>query len=137
MTRLILTYSVYPTVRLHALAPAISIAGVEVHRQGRILVLASDAAMLKRIVSQLGAQPSATPSAYTARYLHSKELEPFTRMMTQIDNANTQDNADGPRFFSQNVASLGRVFDRVESQSIAVHDDGTRQTQQVLYRLKQ
>ena len=117
--------------------PAITIPGVEAHRQGRVLVLASDPAMLQRVVAQLGAQPSAVASAYAARYLHSKELDPFTRMMTQMDAAATQEYVDGPRFFSQNIASLGRVLNRIESQSIVVHDDGTRLTQQVLYRLKQ
>jgi hypothetical protein len=67
----------------------IAISGVQMHRQGRILVFASDAAMLQRVVSRIGAQP-ATASTYAARYLHSKELEPFTRMMTQMDNAATQ-----------------------------------------------
>ena len=62
--------------------------------------------MLKSIVAQLGAQPSATTAAYTARYLHSKELEPFTRMMTQMDAATTQAIHDGPRFFSAMLRAL-------------------------------
>lgn len=117
--------------------PAVTIPGVEIHRQGRNLVLASDAATLQRIVAQLGARPSTTSAAYAARYMHSRELAPFTRMMTQMDAAATQEYDSGPRFFSQNVASLGRVLERVDSQSIAVHDDGTRVAQQVIYRLKQ
>ncbi len=116
--------------------PAVTLPDVHVHRQGRILVLSDSAAMLQRIVAQLGSAPSGTGAAYTARYLHGRELAPFTRMMTQIDAASS-DNSEGPRFFSQNVASLGNVLSRVESASIVTHDDGRRVTQQMLYRLKQ
>ena len=107
-----------------------------IHRQGRILIIADTSAMLQRIVSQLGASPAPTGAAYAARYLHSRELGPFTRMMTQIDAA-ASDSGEGPRFFSQNVASLGNVLAHVESSAITVHDDGARVTQQMFYRLRQ
>jgi hypothetical protein len=117
--------------------PVINLPDVQAHRQGRILVLASDPASLKRVVAQLGSGPSMTTGAYAARYLHSRELAPFSRMMMQMDAANRQEYDTEPKFFSENVGSLGRVLDRVESQSVMVHDDGSRVTQQVLYRLKQ
>jgi hypothetical protein len=116
--------------------PEITLPVVQIHRQGRILVLASDASMLRNVVAQLN-RPPATPAAYTARYLHSRELAPFTRMMTQIDAGNTDSYSDGPKFFSENVASLGRVLNRVDSQTITVHDDGARVSQQVVYRFRQ
>jgi hypothetical protein len=116
--------------------PAITLPDVQIHRQGRILVLSNSPAMSQRIVSQFGSTAAGNGAAYMARYLHSRELAPFTRMMTQIDAA-SPDNGEGPRFFSQNVASLGNVLNRVESASITVHDDGVRLTQQMLYRLKQ
>ena len=74
--------------------PAVTLPDVHVHRQGRILVLSDSAAMLQRIVAQLGSAPSGTGAAYTARYLHGRELAPFTRMMTQIDAASS-DNSEG------------------------------------------
>ncbi|HYI97073.1 MAG TPA: hypothetical protein VEX68_26255, partial [Bryobacteraceae bacterium] len=116
--------------------PTLTLPEVHVHRQGRILVVSDSPTMLQRIVAQLGSPPSGAGAAYTARYLHGRELAPFTRMMTQIDAA-SPDNGEGPRFFSQNVASLGDVLRRVESASIVSHDDGRRVTQQMLYRLKQ
>lgn len=117
--------------------PAITLPDVLIHRQGRILLLADNQAMLQRVIAQLGATPSPNGAAYTARYLHSRELAPFTRMMTQMDAASRESGGDGPRFFSGNVASLGRVLNRVESANITVHDDGSRVTQQMVYRLRQ
>jgi hypothetical protein len=108
-----------------------------IHRQGRILVLATSGPMLQRIVAQLGAAPAGSgAAAYTARYSHTRELAPFTRMMTQMDASTSDRSGEGPQFFSQNVASLGRVLNRLDSASITVHDDGSRVTQQMVYRLK-
>lgn len=118
--------------------PEVTIPGVAIHRSGRTLVLASDDAMLQRVVSRLGNTPQANgAAAYSARYRHARELAPFTRMMRQMDAASSETAGDEPRFFSQNVASLGQVLQRVESASIVAHDDGTRLTQQMIYRLTQ
>jgi hypothetical protein len=117
--------------------PAIASPDAAIHRQGRILVIATSTGMLQKVVAQLGAPPAPNAmSAYTARYSHSRELAAFTRMMTQIDAANTEHAGDGPKFFSQNIASLGRVFNRVESATIVVRDDGKRLAQQIVYRFK-
>ena len=116
--------------------PAVSLPDIMIHRQGRILVLATSGPMLQRIVAQLGAAPAGSGAAYTARYSHTRELAPFTRMMTQMDASTSDRSGEGPQFFSQNVASLGRVLNRLDSASITVHDDGSRVTQQMVYRLK-
>jgi hypothetical protein len=115
--------------------PAVSLQDVAVHRQGRILVLASSGPMLQSVVARLGVAPAAG-AAYAARYSHARELTPFTRMMTQMDAAAGDRSGEGPQFFSQNVASLGRVLGRLDSASITVHDDGSRVAQQMIYRLK-
>ena len=117
--------------------PAITLPDLLIHRQGRILLLADNQAMLQRVIAQLGATRIANGAVYAARYLHGRELAPFTRMMTQMDAVSSEGGGDGPRFFSANVASLGRVLNRVESASITVHDDGSRLTQQMVYRLRQ
>jgi hypothetical protein len=117
--------------------PAITLPDGVVHRQGRILVLATNAAMLQKIVAQIGAPPAAnSASAYIAHHSHSRELAAFTRMMAQIDAGSIDVAGGGPRFFSQNVASLGRVLNRVDSATIVVRDDGRRVAQQMIYRLK-
>jgi hypothetical protein len=117
--------------------PAVTLPDAFVHRDGRILILASSGAMRQKVVAQLGTSVAATgAAAYFARYSHSRELAAFTRMMTQIDAGVETGSSDGPRFFSQNVASLGRVLNRVDSAAIVVHDDGRRVTQQIIYRLK-
>ena len=117
--------------------PAVTLPDAFVHRDGRILILASSGAIRQKVVAQLGTSAAAPgAAAYFARYSHSRELAAFTRMMTQIDAGVETGSSDGPRFFSQNVASLGRVLNRVDSAAIVVHDDGKRVTQQIVYRLK-
>lgn len=118
--------------------PSITLSDIAAHRQGRILVLASSAPMLQQVVAQLNNAPAAgAGAAYAARYSHTREQAPFTRMMTQMDASGADRSGDAPAFFSQNAASLGRVLGRVDSASITVHDDGSRLTQQMLYRFKQ
>jgi hypothetical protein len=44
--------------------------------------------------------------------------------------------ADGPAFFSGNIASLGRTLGRLDSAAIAVHDTGSVVSQELSYRWK-
>jgi hypothetical protein len=117
--------------------PNVILPDVAVYRRGKFLILATSDAMLQRVVARLGTPAVAAGAAYSARYLHARELAPFKRMMTQMDSAESDRTGEGPHFFSQNISSLGGVLNRVESASITVHDDGSRVTQQMLYRLKQ
>ena len=116
--------------------PAVTLPDVTAYRQGRILVLATSDAFSRPIVAQLNRPAAAAGAAYQARYRHTRELAPFGRMMAQMDATGNDRSGEGPRFFSQNVASLGRVLNRVDSATIVVHDDGSRVTQQMVYRLK-
>ena len=105
--------------------PPVNLPEISVHRQGPIIVIATSSAMLQKVVGRLNA-PAASNlrAAYTARYSHSRELAAYTRMMAQIDAGNAEAGGDGPRFFSQNIASLGQVMNRVDSATIVSRDDG-------------
>ena len=106
-----------------------------VQRRGRALVFASTPEMLKEVTARLGAQPVRTGASYSARYQHSREFEPFARMMSFIDTSRpVYDNA--PQFFSGNVASLGRTFERLRSVDVVVQNTGAQLNQQIVYSLQ-
>ena len=115
--------------------PEVTAGDALVHRSGRSLVIASSPEMLREVVARLGNHPVRTDASYSARYLHTREFEPFARMMGYIDASRpVYDNA--PHFFSGNVASLGRAMARLRSVDVAVQDSGAQMKQQIVYTLQ-
>jgi hypothetical protein len=106
-----------------------------VQRNARALVIASTPEMLKAVTARLGSQPVRSDAAFSARYLHAREFEPFARMMGHIDASRPRDG-DAPSFFSGNVASLGRTLARLRSVEVSVQDTGTQLKQQIVYALQ-
>ncbi|HYP15366.1 MAG TPA: hypothetical protein VEQ63_15670 [Bryobacteraceae bacterium] len=115
----------------------------EVHRSGRLLIIANRPEILKRVTARIGAPPAQEAASYIARYQHARELGPFERMMRMVDLGSTRPESvfnsgvtGQPEFFSGNVTSLGRTLERLHSVSVQSRDDGTRVQHQVLYRLR-
>jgi hypothetical protein len=54
----------------------------------------------------------------------------MTRLIDYTAGAESRE----PRFFSENIASLGQTLSRVSSSSIMVRDSGRAVTQTVVYR---
>ena len=105
--------------------------------RGRVLILADNKQMLDAIAQKLTAQPLPQAAAsYSATFRLTQELAPYTKMMRLIDHSQAPE-ADGtdPRFFSQNVASLGRAMGRMETAGIVVHDTGATVPQTIVYKL--
>lgn len=111
---------------------------------GRTLLLARSAEVLTPLLDRLQTAPGSAAGVYEARYRHSRELGPLTRWMRLADRgANTQPaQSDGeapaerePEFFSENLASLGRVLGRVDSVAVSARDRGGAVSQTVVYRL--
>ncbi len=105
--------------------------------RGRVLILADSKQMLDAITQKLAAQPVPQAAAsYSATFRITQELAPYTKMMRLIDHSQAPE-ADGtdPRFFSQNVASLGRALGRMETASIVAHDTGAAVPQTIIYKL--
>jgi hypothetical protein len=95
--------------------------------------------MLDAVVAKLSAAPSGQGAAYTASFMWNTQLAPYTKMMRLLDNSRGTESAEGtqrePWLFSENVASLGRTLNRVQTASIVVHDTGGAVPQTVIYRL--
>ncbi|MGI8746010.1 MAG: hypothetical protein ACR2NN_26205 [Bryobacteraceae bacterium] len=106
---------------------------IQVRVNGKILVAANRPELAAAILGRI-ANSSQQPARYATRYGHATELPHFIRMMRLIDNPL---KAEGPSFFSGNLASLGRALGRLDSASITVHDTGAVVSQDVVYRWKQ
>jgi len=88
-------------------------------------------------------RPAVAGSVYAAGWRHARELPNFERMMRLIDfpqsHAGPGDAPGGqgrePMFYSENIASFGRVLGRLQSAAIAVHDAGGMLRETVDYRI--
>ena len=100
---------------------------------GKILVAATRPELLALIMARTSAAPTGPGARYAARFYHAAELPNFIRMTRLIDSPL---KAEGPSFFSGNIASLGRTLGRLDSAEIAVHDTGSVVSQQLTYRWK-
>jgi hypothetical protein len=106
---------------------------VHIAVSGKFLAAANRPELLGFLISR-ATIPAAGPGArYVARFRHAAELPNFIRMTRLIDNPL---KADGPAFFSGNIASLGRTLGRLDSAAIAVHDTGSVVSQELSYRWK-
>ena len=107
---------------------------VAVH--GTYLVVGNDAGMVTDVLARMNQPVSTEPAVYAAAFNHERERQNFYRLTSIVDtpsktNGEAYDRA--PQFFSQNVASLSRVFAGVKSQSVVVRRNGGLETQTVRY----
>ena len=88
-------------------------------------------------------RPAVAGSVYAAGWRHAREIPNFERMMRLIDFPQAHvgpGDAGGtsgrePMFYSENIASFGRVLGRLQSAAIAVHDAGGMLRETVDYRI--
>jgi hypothetical protein len=86
-------------------------------------------------------RPAVAGSVYAAGWRHAREIPNFERMMRLIDfpqsHGGPGDPIQGrePMFYSENIASFGRVLGRVQSAAVAVHDAGGMLRETVDYRI--
>jgi hypothetical protein len=107
-------------------------------------LIVSDSADLVNSILARRARAAVPGASYEASWRHSRELPNFDRMMRLIDfpQIRIPDPAApvqpeiAPLFYSQNIASLGQVFGRVDSATITVHDLGAMLRENVVYRLR-
>ncbi len=109
-------------------------------------LIVSDSTDLVNSILARRTRPAVPGASYEASWRHARELPNFDRMMRLIDfpqvhvpDPNAPANApvdNSGLFYSQNLASLGRVFGRVDSATITVHDLGAMLRENVVYRLR-
>lgn len=114
--------------------------------KGQQLMLANDVALLEHLLapSQNNDRAEGKDSVtYIAVFHHTQEQGNFRLLMAQLDRAGHGGAADlraentagqSPAFFSGDVASLSRVFSRVESERVEEKDQGAKVTQTVTYQ---
>ncbi|HLW76893.1 MAG TPA: hypothetical protein VKS01_07900, partial [Bryobacteraceae bacterium] len=108
--------------------------------EGRWLAIGNSAELVSAVMARRN-RTAATGAVYAAEWRHARELPNFERMMKLIDFPQINTGAAGgspgrePMFYSENLASFGRVLQRVQSAAIAVHDQGTMLREAVVYRL--
>jgi hypothetical protein len=77
---------------------------------------------------------------YAAGFRHAAERENIVKMMRLVEMppAQQEGGTSGrePLFFSENLASLSRSLESIESESLVVEDRGAELRQTVTYRLK-
>lgn len=104
------------------------------------LVLSNSADFLGQVLASRG---QAQAVSYAAGYRHSIEMPRFERIFRILEQppaapaGQEQDPEErAPAFFSGNVASLGRVLNRVNAATIVSHDRGASVQQIVTYQWK-
>jgi hypothetical protein len=116
---------------------------------GKQLLLANDSILLEHLLER---RQKAKPVdgidgvTYTAVFRHTQEENNFRLLMTQLDlvghrggteEQTSPENGNTPAFFSGNMASLSRVFSKVQSERIEERDQGARVMQTVTYQWSQ
>jgi hypothetical protein len=110
---------------------------------GRRLIVGTSAEQVTAVLARRD-RAAAQGAVYAAEWRHARELPRYEQLMNLIDFPQIRPPAEGeqpgarpPLFFSENLASLGRILARVQSASIAVHDNGAQVRETVVYRLGQ
>ncbi len=108
---------------------------------GRWLIVGNSAELVSAILARRNRAPVAG-AVYAAGWRHARELPNFERMMRLIDFPQIQATGPGdqtqgrePMFYSENIASFGRVLERVQSATVVVHDTGSMLRESIIYRL--
>jgi hypothetical protein len=107
---------------------------------GRVLVIGNLAALVKAVAARVQNPPARSGAAYAAAFNTASERVNFERLTGLIDNVSSrepQGSAREPRFFSENIASLGRTLGRVRSAAVVREDTGGAVIETVTYRLGQ
>ena len=113
---------------------------------GKQLLFANDSTLLEQMLARrqtVNQTKGTNEITYMALFRHTQEQETFSRLMAQLDKAGNRSgagqqgnaaNGQSPSFFSGNMAGLGRVFSKVESEKMEERDQGDHVMQTVTYR---
>ena len=108
---------------------------------GKYLLVADDPALLEKMLSKLDSKSTAQPAVLMAGFDHVHESGNFKQFSSILDRNAPGDgypNASRePQFFSENVASLSRMFGGVSSEKILERKDGNTVLQTVTYDWRQ
>ncbi|MGE5571276.1 MAG: hypothetical protein ACM3S5_19765 [Rhodospirillales bacterium] len=107
---------------------------------GRVLVIGNSAELVKKVAARAAGPAPNSGAAYAAAFNAASERPNFERLTTLVDSVSGREPRGPerqPRFFSENIASLGRTLGRVQSVAVVREDAGNAVTETVTYRLGQ
>jgi hypothetical protein len=108
--------------------------------KGPILIVADSAETLKPLLAPSPIAEAGQNVIYVAGFRHAAEREGIVKMMRLVEMPPAQQDGGTsgrePLFFSENLASLSRSLESIESESLVVEDRGSELRQTVTYRLK-
>jgi hypothetical protein len=108
------------------------LSALQIALRGKILYFANDAGLLSSVL-QARNQPLSQPVNYAAGFSHSRERENFYKFTRLMDQQSVAKEGE-PQFFSQNMASLSRAFNKLDSEEIVTRQTKDRIQQTVTYR---
>jgi hypothetical protein len=111
------------------------LSNIAVASRGRYLVVASTPEAAGAVLARMESSRGSEQGIYAARFNHRRELPNFARATRLLDFSGEIAADRAPRFFSQNVTSLGRALERMESASVLRRDLGTHLAETIVYRL--
>jgi hypothetical protein len=102
--------------------------------RGKYLMVSNNPESVSAVLERLPERTNSEPAVYAAGFDHARERENFYKLTTLIDRPSRMGAGNGePQFFSQNVASLSKIFEGLKSESIVVRRSGALETQTVRY----
>lgn len=107
------------------------------------VILSNNASLLTDILQRTSQSPTdSSDVTYAAGFNHSREGASFVHVTSILDGTNqatsdSQNTGQPPAFFSGNIASLSKMFNTVQSESILTRNRGSVVTQSVTYTWKQ
>jgi hypothetical protein len=111
--------------------------------KGRILIVADSAETLRPLLAPSPMAEAGQNVIYAAGFRHSAERGNIVKMIrlvemppAQQDRGTPDQSGREPLFFSENLASLSRSLESIESESLVVEDRGSELRETVTYRLK-
>ncbi len=112
------------------------LARIAIAVRGKYLFASDDPETLAVALARINAPVSSEPAIYYAGFDHARERQNFYQLTTLVDRPGRSSFSGSerqPEFFSENVASLSKVFAGVTKQSIVAKRDQGVETQTVLY----
>jgi hypothetical protein len=112
--------------------------------RGNLLFISNDARLLESVLARSGTAAPGTSYTYAAGFRHARESANYERVMTALDFSSAPANGQillsdasggAPAFFSQNLASLGRVLAKLNEVTVTEEERGNVTVQTVVYRM--
>lgn len=114
------------------------LASIAFGTHGKLLVLGNDPKAVAAVLQRADSPAKDGAESYVAGFRHGQERQNYLRLVQAVDRniepiASSPGSDREPQFFSENIASLSRMFQALSMERIVEHDEGARVLQTVTY----